>query len=66
LQIHFRQCGPGSQGNQAFQRFVVFVTPEGQAMELGWVHDNDLTVAAENYLRLVLKKTAWYSPSAAK
>ena len=35
-------------------------------MELGWVHDNDLTVAAENYLRLVLKKTAWYSPSAAK
>ena len=36
-------------------------TLEGQAMELGWVRDNDLTVAADDYLRLVLKKTAWYS-----
>ena len=34
---------------------------EGQAMELGWVRDNDLTVGADDYLRLVLKKTAWYS-----
>jgi geranylgeranyl pyrophosphate synthase len=25
------------------------------------VRDNDLTVAADDYLRLVLKKTAWYS-----
>ena len=40
---------------------MVVETLEGQAMELGWVHDNDLTVAAEDYLRLVLKKTAWYS-----
>jgi geranylgeranyl pyrophosphate synthase len=30
-------------------------------MELGWVRDNDLTVGADDYLRLVLKKTAWYS-----
>ena len=30
-------------------------------MELGWVRDNDLTVATDDYLRLVLKKTAWYS-----
>jgi len=36
-------------------------TLEGQAMELGWVRDNDLTVGADDYLRLVLKKTAWYS-----
>ena len=37
-------------------------TLEGQAMELGWVRDNDLTVAAGmTTLRLVLKKTAWYS-----
>jgi geranylgeranyl pyrophosphate synthase/uncharacterized protein with NAD-binding domain and iron-sulfur cluster len=36
-------------------------TLEGQAMELGWVRDNDLSVAADDYLRLVLKKTAWYS-----
>jgi geranylgeranyl pyrophosphate synthase len=34
---------------------------EGQAVELGWVRDNDLTVRPEDYLRLVLKKTAWYS-----
>jgi geranylgeranyl pyrophosphate synthase len=30
-------------------------------MELGWVHDNDLTLGVDDYLRLVLKKTAWYS-----
>ena len=34
---------------------------EGQATELGWVRDNDLTVGTEDYLLLVLKKTAWYS-----
>jgi len=34
---------------------------EGQAMELGWVRDNDLMVGVDDYLRLVLKKTAWYS-----
>ena len=34
---------------------------EGQAMELGWVRDNDLTVSTDDYLLLVLKKTAWYS-----
>jgi geranylgeranyl pyrophosphate synthase len=36
-------------------------TLEGQAMELGWVRDNDLMLGADDYLRLVLKKTAWYS-----
>ena len=34
---------------------------EGQAMELGWVRDNDLSIGDDDYLRLVLKKTAWYS-----
>ena len=34
---------------------------EGQAIELGWVRDNDLSVSADDYMRLVLKKTAWYS-----
>jgi len=34
---------------------------EGQASELGWMHDNDLDVGTDDYLRLVLKKTAWYS-----
>jgi geranylgeranyl pyrophosphate synthase/uncharacterized protein with NAD-binding domain and iron-sulfur cluster len=40
---------------------MVIETLEGQAIELGWVRDNDLTVATDDYLRLVLKKTAWYS-----
>ena len=40
---------------------MIVETLEGQAMELGWVRENDLTVAADDYLRLVLKKTAWYS-----
>jgi geranylgeranyl pyrophosphate synthase/uncharacterized protein with NAD-binding domain and iron-sulfur cluster len=34
---------------------------EGQAMELGWIRDNDCTVSTDDYLRMVLKKTAWYS-----
>ncbi len=34
---------------------------EGQAMELGWVRDNELAIVVDDYLRLVLKKTAWYS-----
>jgi geranylgeranyl pyrophosphate synthase/uncharacterized protein with NAD-binding domain and iron-sulfur cluster len=34
---------------------------EGQAIELGWIRDNDLAVGPDDYLRLVLKKTAWYS-----
>jgi geranylgeranyl pyrophosphate synthase/uncharacterized protein with NAD-binding domain and iron-sulfur cluster len=40
---------------------MVVETLEGQATELGWVRDNDLTVGPDDYLRLVLKKTAWYS-----
>lgn len=34
---------------------------EGQAMELGWVRDNRCDVSDEDYLRMVLKKTCWYS-----
>jgi geranylgeranyl pyrophosphate synthase len=34
---------------------------EGQAMELGWMRDHALDVGPDDYLRLVLKKTAWYS-----
>ena len=40
---------------------MVVETLEGQATELGWVRDNDLKSATDDYLRLVLKKTAWYS-----
>jgi len=34
---------------------------EGQAMELGWMRDNEWGVSTSDYLRMVLKKTAWYS-----
>ncbi len=34
---------------------------EGQAMELGWIRDNDLSIGAADYLRMTLKKTCWYS-----
>ena len=40
---------------------LIVETLEGQAMELGWMRDNDLAVAPQDYMRLVLKKTAWYS-----
>jgi geranylgeranyl diphosphate synthase type II len=34
---------------------------EGQAMELGWIRDNDCRITEENYLEMILKKTCWYS-----
>jgi geranylgeranyl diphosphate synthase type II len=36
-------------------------TLEGQALELGWVRDNRTDVTEHDYLRMVLKKTCWYS-----
>ena len=36
-------------------------TLEGQAIELGWERDNNFSVGVDDYLRMVLKKTAWYS-----
>lgn len=34
---------------------------EGQAMELAWRRDNALDVRAEDYLRMILLKTCWYT-----
>ncbi len=34
---------------------------EGQAMELGWIRDNRCDVTEDDYLRMTLKKTCWYS-----
>lgn len=36
-------------------------TIEGQAMELGWIRDNDCNTSEDDYLLMVLKKTSWYS-----
>jgi geranylgeranyl pyrophosphate synthase len=62
----FRKCGERLGPATALRIFdevdhLLTETLEGQAMELGWVRDNDLTVGVDDYLRLVLKKTAWYS-----
>jgi geranylgeranyl diphosphate synthase type II len=34
---------------------------EGQAIELGWIRDNETRVRASDYLRMTLKKTCLYS-----
>jgi geranylgeranyl diphosphate synthase type II len=34
---------------------------EGQAMELEWIRDNRCDLGDEDYYRMCLKKTAWYS-----
>jgi geranylgeranyl diphosphate synthase, type II len=34
---------------------------EGQAMEIGWVHDNECDLTPDDYLRMTLKKTCWYT-----
>ena len=36
-------------------------TVEGQAIELGWRRNNALDLGDEDYLRMVLKKTCWYT-----
>ncbi len=48
---------------QIFDEFdhMLLRSLEGQAMELGWVRDNKCDVDTADYLRLVLKKTCWYS-----
>ena len=34
---------------------------EGQAMELGWIKDNNCELTEADYLRMILKKTCWYT-----
>ncbi len=34
---------------------------EGQAMELGWVRNNECSLSSPDYVRMVLRKTCWYS-----
>jgi geranylgeranyl diphosphate synthase type II len=52
--------------NLTWQIFVeiehmVHQSVEGQAMELGWVRDNICDLNEEDYLRMTLKKTCWYT-----
>jgi geranylgeranyl diphosphate synthase, type II len=40
---------------------MVSVTAEGQAIELGWMRDNEVNLTDADYYRMTLKKTAWYT-----
>lgn len=40
---------------------LVLQSVEGQALELGWTRDNVFDVTEDDYLRMVLKKTCWYT-----
>lgn len=40
---------------------LVLQSIEGQALELGWTRDNIFELTEEDYLRMVLKKTCWYT-----
>lgn len=48
---------------QIFEEFdhLSMETIEGQAMELGWIRDNNCDTTEADYLLMVLKKTGWYS-----
>ena len=36
-------------------------TLEGQALELAWINDNSCELVADDYYRMCLKKTSWYT-----
>jgi geranylgeranyl pyrophosphate synthase len=62
LRENLSLLGP-ALGARIFDEFdhMSIETIEGQAMELGWIGDNDCAVSEEDYLLMVLKKTGWYS-----
>lgn len=45
------------------EEFLLMIrqTTEGQALELGWRRDNVVDLGPADYLRLVVKKTCWYT-----
>ncbi len=62
LRKNLALLGPALSGRifDEFDRMSI-ETIEGQAMELGWIRDNDCTTTEDDYLLMVLKKTSWYS-----
>ncbi len=53
----------GSLANDVLAEVLHMVTQtaEGQAIELGWMRDNVVDLNDEDYFRMTLKKTAWYT-----
>jgi geranylgeranyl diphosphate synthase, type II len=62
LRANLADLGPNTAW-RVFDEFDHLVSQsfEGQAMELGWIRDNDLSISTSDYLRMTLKKTCWYS-----
>lgn len=62
LRRNVEDLGPASAW-RVFDEFdrLIAESLEGQALELGWIRDNDLSVRTADYLRMTLKKTCWYS-----
>lgn len=62
LRSNVERLGPKLAG-RIFDEFdhMMQESLEGQAMELGWVRDNRTDLDDDDYLRMVLKKTCWYS-----
>ena len=40
---------------------MVVQSVEGQAIELGWIRDNNCSLSPDDYLHMCLKKTCWYT-----
>ena len=40
---------------------MVIESAEGQAMELGWRQENKVDLEEQDYFRMILKKTCWYT-----
>ena len=62
LRANFALLGPAATA-QVFAEFdhLLIQSLEGQAMELGWIRDNDWSFTEDDYLLMILKKTCWYS-----
>jgi geranylgeranyl diphosphate synthase, type II len=62
LRRNLSDLGPAT-ALRVFDEFdrLIAESLEGQAMELGWIRDNDLAVGPADYLRMTLKKTCRYS-----
>jgi geranylgeranyl diphosphate synthase type II len=59
---NFDQLGPRLAGAILEETHVVArETAEGQAVELGWRRDNAWGMDGRDYLRMVAKKTCWYT-----
>ena len=56
------QLGPGLAWRMLEQtELMMRHSLEGQALELVWIRDNVVDLRADDYLRMCLKKTSWYT-----